>query len=87
MRWSGWLSLPSRVRPGDEKRSDGRTRVSAFRQRLTDFSEDRIPDAHVPNPGQALLKVGDQLPIPRYAGPVWQAFTDPATAILQTYDV
>ena len=45
----------------NEKRPDGRTRVSAFLERLTDFTENQIPDQNIPNLVRALFKAGDQL--------------------------
>jgi predicted KAP-like P-loop ATPase len=52
------------LRLAGEKRPDGSTRLSAFLERLGDFTEERIPDAHIPSIVHALLNVGDGLLLP-----------------------
>lgn len=47
-----------------QHRPDGSTRVSAFLERLEDYTENNIPEEHIPQILEALFDVGDELLVP-----------------------
>lgn len=51
-----------------QHRSDGSTRVSAFIERMEDFTQEDIPEEHIPEILQALFNVGDELLVPEDEG-------------------
>lgn len=51
-----------------QHRPDGSTRVSAFLERMEDYTEEEISIEHIPNILQALFNVGDQLLLPEDEG-------------------
>lgn len=54
-----------------QHRPDGFTRVSAFLERMQDYTEKDIPKEHIPEILQALFEVGDDLLVPEDA---WRGF-------------
>jgi len=51
-----------------QRRPDGSTRVSAFLERLEDYTEKDISEEHIPKVLQALFDVGDELLLPEDEG-------------------
>lgn len=51
-----------------QHRPDGSTRVSAFLERMEDYTEKDIPEDHIPKILQALFDVGDELLVPEDEG-------------------
>lgn len=51
-----------------QHRADGLTRVSAFLERMEDYTEKEIPKEHIPEILRALFDVGDELLVPEDEG-------------------
>lgn len=51
-----------------QHRTDGSTRVSAFLERMEDYTEKEIPEEHIPQILQSLFDIGDELLVPEDEG-------------------